>query len=85
MSQLNQSQMLNFLEFFAQVLPNKTLRESVMLALERQDNANLVQLATEHGYTFTAEELNEGFRAITKEILGTAISDAQIAVIQKRN
>ncbi|MDF0556391.1 Nif11-like leader peptide family natural product precursor [Kamptonema sp. UHCC 0994] len=85
MSEFTQSQMLNFLEFFAQVLPNKTLRESVMLALEQQDNASLVQLATEQGYTFTAEELNEGFQTITKEILNTAISDAEIAVIQKRN
>ncbi|WP_449416019.1 Nif11-like leader peptide family natural product precursor [Phormidium nigroviride] len=85
MSQLNQSQMLIFLEFFAQVLPNKTLREAMMVALEQQDNTNLVQLATEQGYTFTAEELNEGFQTITTGILNTAISDAEIAVIQKRN
>jgi hypothetical protein len=52
------------LDFFIAVLQDEKLKAQFIRALDRKDTAAMLDLAKEHGYDFTAQELRQGLKHI---------------------
>ncbi len=61
------------MDFFAVVLKDEALLERVMVAMDANDDAAIISMASEYGYSFNQESLRQGLKKVFNLIAPTVL------------
>lgn len=63
------------MDFFAVVLKDEALLERVMTAMDAMDDAAIISMASEYGYSFDQESLHQGLKKVFNLITPTMLAE----------